>query len=186
MNYFDLVKKFIADVSRPDQFRHFERTVYWAKELKPDADEALLIAAISHDAERVLAKENRPPKIEEDFSESLKGEIYLKWHQEKGAELVGNFLEENGAPDETIKKVKHLILKHEVGGDNEQNILKDADSLSFFENNVERFLTKISEMGNEKIRQKFDWMFGRITSEKARQIARPWYEVAIEKLEQIN
>ena len=33
---------------------HFDRTVYWLQQLRPDADGALLIAAISHDIERAV------------------------------------------------------------------------------------------------------------------------------------
>jgi len=78
-----------------------------------------------------------------------------------------------------------LISKHEEGGNDDQNLLKDADSISFFENNVPLFLTKhVSEVGKEKVKEKFDWMFNRITSEKAKQIARQWYEEAIKKLDE--
>ena len=39
--------------------------------------------------------------------------------------------------------------------------------------------------GKEKIQQKFDWMYTRISSEKAKQIVKPWYEKAIKELEPI-
>jgi hypothetical protein len=77
-----------------------------------------------------------------------------------------------------------LVSKHEVGGNQDQNLLKDADSISFLENNVDNFVSKkVSETGKDKVRDKFDWMYNRITSETARQIARPWYEAAIKKLD---
>jgi len=37
-------------------------------------------------------------------------------------------------------------------------------------------------MGAEKIKDKFDWMFNRITSEKAKEIACPWYEEGLRQL----
>lgn len=76
-----------------------------------------------------------------------------------------------------------LVSKHEVGGNDDQNLLKDADSISFFENNVDHFVNKkVGETSKEKVKDKFEWMFNRISSEKAKQIARPWYEEAIKKL----
>jgi len=94
-------------------------------------------------------------------------------------------LKKQSADEKLISRVKHLISKHEEGGDEDQNLLKDADSISFFENNVESFLTKKDELGKEKVKEKFDWMFKRITSEKAREIARKWYEKALKDLKTI-
>jgi len=36
------------------------------------------------------------------------------------------------------------------------------------------------------VAEKFDWMFERISSEKAKKIARPWYDEMVEKLELSN
>ncbi len=85
-----------------------------------------------------------------------------------------------------INKVVHLIRGHEVGGDNNQNILMDADSLSFVENNADIFLSRYDELGYNKIREKFDWMFNRISDKKRKEIARPYYEDMIKKLESFN
>lgn len=39
-----------------------------------------------------------------------------------------------------INKVYNLVLKHELGGDKETDILMDADSISFFEGNLPTYL----------------------------------------------
>lgn len=76
-----------------------------------------------------------------------------------------------------------MISKHEVGGDDDQNLVKDADSISFLENNVDVFLSEhVQKSGKEKVRDKFNWMFDRITGEKAKELARPLYEEAIRRL----
>ena len=101
----------------------------------------------------------------------------LKRHSEGGAKIIGEFLEKNGADTETINKVKHLINKHEIGGDTEQNALMDADSVSYFETNAEMFVNeKAPKEGYEKIKEKFDWMFNRISSEEHKVFARENYE----------
>ena len=101
----------------------------------------------------------------------------LKRHQEDGAEIMGEFLEKNGADKETINKVKHLISRHELGGDAEQNALMDADSVSYFETNAEMFVTKRALTdGYEKVKGKINWMFNRISSEERKKFARENYE----------
>ena len=51
-----LLKKTIAyvDKSFGEKKEHFDRTLYWVLKLKPDADEALQIAAYSHDIQRAF------------------------------------------------------------------------------------------------------------------------------------
>ncbi|MBT3690177.1 DUF4202 family protein [bacterium] len=162
-------------------YKHFERTAYWVKKLKPNTDEALLIAAIGHDAERIFRE-----KVLYGKGESVIATDKIKYHQEKGAEIVCKFLEDCLADKGIVSKVYELISKHEVGGTEEQNILMDADSISFLENNVDHFLNKkVQEQGKQNIREKFDWMYNRISSDSAKEIAKPYYEDAIKRLNKI-
>jgi len=108
----------------------------------------------------------------------------LQIHQEKGAHILGEFLQKNGATNELINNVIHLISKHEVGGDKNQNLLKDADSISFLENNADIFLSRFDRLGYANIKEKFDWMYERISDLKAKEIARPMYNKIIEQLNQ--
>jgi len=162
---------------------HSKRAVYWIKQLKPDADEALLIAGIGHDIDRAFRKPQAlgMPKLQ---ASGFTDKEFLRRHQDNSARIVAEFLEKQEASQEMIGRVKMLVSKHEEGGNDAQDILKDADSVSHFENCVELFLTEaVNEVGKDKVRQKFDWMYNRITSEKAKQIAKPWYEKAIKDLE---
>lgn len=165
------------------QIRHFDRTVYWIKELKPDADEAYLIAAIGHDIERAF----RDP--EKDFVNTKKSfwdEEFLGQHAKKGGVILGDFLEKEGAGKELIERVKHMVSKHEIGGDVDQNLLKDADSLSFVENNGPIFLAKIDKLGYARIKEKFDWMYDWISSEKAKKIGKLFYDKMISELDNLK
>lgn len=185
-NLYTKAEQFVIDsftkLGKTSQIKHFERTVYWIKQLKADADEALLISAIAHDIERAFRKQDVKDK---KHSHSYADPEFFRSHEERGAEIMADFLKKEGAEQKLIDRVKMLISKHEEGGNDDQNLLKDADSISFFENNVPTFLTKhVSEVGKEKVKEKFDWMFNRITSEKAKQIARQWYEEAIKKLDE--
>lgn len=182
---FNKVKRYVVESFTKAEdlsgLKHFERTVYWVKKLRPRASEAFLIAAIAHDIERAF-RDKSYTKISKS-NKGFKDESHLISHQEKGARLIGDFLMAEGASSELISKVKELIGKHEVGGNRDQNLLKDADSVSFFENNIEYFVTKQVEKTNrEKVKEKFDWMFNRITSSKAKKLAKRWYEDGLKKL----
>jgi len=184
---FNKVQKFIKEYFKEHgferQIKHLERTVYWVKKLKPNADEAFLIAALSHDIQTA----SRWKELQKEISKTrFIDKERLEEHQREGARIIGKFLEKQGASSELINRVKLLVSKHEEGGTRDQNLLKDADSISFFENNIQTFLERVKDVGKEKIREKFDWMYNRITSEEVRDIVRPWYQKAINDLEKIS
>jgi hypothetical protein len=162
---------------------HSRRTVFWLLKLKPDADQALKIAALAHDIERV----SPPPPLEYMVADSSKGWLdpeFLRLHSIKGSEIIEKLLNRLAVEPEIIEKIKFLVAGHEFAGTCEQNVLKDADSVSFFENNVEEFLQiKAKKFGKEKVRAKLKWMYNRITSEKAKRTAAPWYELAMKQLD---
>ncbi len=187
--YFIICKNFVkeafAKTGELNTLAHLERTVHWLKYLRPSADEALRIAAYSHDVERAF-RNNKTYNTIKQSDAGFSDPRHLIHHQTQGAEIMASFLKENGAPHELIDRVYLLISKHEVGGNDDQNLLKDADSISYFENQIDSFLPKkIEEVGKEKVRAKFEWMFGRITSESAKKIAQPMFDRAINKLEDI-
>ena len=73
--------------------RHLERTLDWAVELDPQASEALHIAAITHDIERAF------PDREAgwDSAASWDDPAYIRWHQDRCAEMVAGWLREQRA-----------------------------------------------------------------------------------------
>lgn len=162
---------------------HVLRTVHWLKKLRPDVDEALLIAAVAHDVERALRDHGSYDKVTK-YEKGFRSDEHLIYHQQEGARIIGEYLEQIGADRRTIERVRELVSRHETGGDDDQNLLKDADSISFFENVVEHFVTrKVNETGKDKVRKKFDWMYDRITSDQARTLAQQGYRESVRKLE---
>lgn len=76
-----------------------------------------------------------------------------------------------------------MVIRHEVGGDEESDMIKDADSLSFFDVNAMRFVEKMTKSyGKQKIKNKFDFMYNRISSEHAKELAWPMCEKALAAL----
>ncbi|MFB6213104.1 MAG: DUF4202 family protein [Candidatus Nanohaloarchaea archaeon] len=189
--YFSKVKQFVDEefrkAGRPDHLEHLARTVHWIKQLEPDATDALKIAGYAHDMEHAerWQQEDKSDNADRHEKKNFTDPDRLESHQERSAEIVASFLEDSGAPRELVEKVRELVRKHEEGGTPEQDILKDADSLSFFECNVDIFLDATGKVFRKQdVREKYDWMFKRISSEEAREIAEPWYREAIEKLEE--
>ncbi len=169
---------FVDNAYQGKQKPHFERTVYWLEKFLPECTEAHRVAAYSHDIERAFRDEDT--KVPKDYLDK----DFLRYHQERGGEIMKEFLLEEGLDQDFIDKVVHLIYRHEEGGDVEQNAIMDADSVSFFETNAEMFVNKKAPVeGYEKVKSKLDWMFERIVSQRAENEAKENYERLIGELE---
>ena len=118
----------MADVH--PHFRHMQRTLDWALEIDPDASEAVLIAAVTHDAERAY------PEGHWDSAVSWNDPEYNRWHQQRCAEIVAGWLREQGASPELTAEVERIVAVHEEGGFPEADVVQAADSLSFLETMV--------------------------------------------------
>jgi kynurenine formamidase len=111
-------------------FRHMQRTLDWALEIDPDASEAVLIAAVTHDAERAY------PEGRWDSAVSWNDPEYNHWHQQRCAEIVAAWLREQDASPELTAEVERIVAVHEEGGFPEADVVQAADSLSFLETMV--------------------------------------------------
>lgn len=179
-----MVEKFVVDsfVSRgmAGDLVYLQDTAVQLKRIYPEADEILLSAAVARDIERCF----RQPDVQKiKVERGLLDEEFLTLHQNRGAEIIKNFLESQKVDPLVIDRITDLIANHEVGGDKEKDLLKDADCLSFFEKNIDHFLkVVVLELGFDKVKEKFDWMYSRITTPEAKGITKPLYEEAIKKL----
>lgn len=164
---------------------HLLRSKYWLRELKPNADLANIIAVITHDIERGFPKNRKPPSPDVGGAKWDDKEYNL-WHGKRSARFALKFLRRFRIDSPVIKKVKKLITYHEIGGDKERDLIKDVDSISFFENNISLFYSWIPKRASKnEIKEKFDYMFNRISSVKARKLALPFYQKALKDLENL-
>ncbi|MFH1405026.1 MAG: DUF4202 family protein [Patescibacteria group bacterium] len=161
---------------------HFERALDWLLVLKPDADEAMQIAAYAHDVERVF----RQQTVKEVYdSKQLNDPDVLRNHQDKGAKIIGEYLRSEGYDEVQVQRVENIVQHHEEGGDSESDLIKDADSLSYLEINAPKNIDMFPDVfSKDQLRVKIDWMYNRISSDKAKRLAEPYYKKAIEMLEQ--
>lgn len=178
------VEKWVTEIY--SNAEHLIRTGHWVKRLQPKADDALIIAAISHDIERAFQKGRKPPSSEWNGAK-WDDPIYNKWHSSSSASYVSKFLRKKGASSELIRKVSDLIKQHETGGNQQSDILRDADSLSFLEINVPLFISRIpDQLTKDEVKEKFDYMYKRIGSDRAKRIAFPYYKKALATLSQVK
>ena len=172
--------EYVNDSFKGKNVKHFERTVYWIEQWLGNCTDAHRVAAYGHDIERAFRSGDMPRKgyLDPEF---------LQEHQQKGSLLMKQFCLDQGESLEFSDHVAHLIEKHEEGGDYEQNMLRDADSVSFMETNVALFVEVKSGLdGYKKVKEKIDWMFERIGSDQAQEIASPLYKKATGQLESIR
>jgi hypothetical protein len=115
---------------RPKELVHAELMTKWVRRLRPDASEALLLAARAHHLRRwVIARS--------DYPDGRAG--YLKWRRrlhEVHASEVGRLLAETGYDDQTIARVQALVAKRDqparrVSDDSDTRTMEDALCLVF-------------------------------------------------------
>lgn len=156
------IKEIISKSSVKTDLAHALSTKKWIIKLKPDADIALLIAALAHDIERGVEPDYYN-KTKEKFDNY---EEHKRIHSEKSAKIIVELLEKYKFDEDIIKKVERLVLNHEIGGDSESDLLMDADSISFFEENFVQYYEKY---GEDKARKKIRFMYDRM-SKKAQKL----------------
>jgi hypothetical protein len=164
----------------PWQARHLERTYDWVLELEPEASEALVLAALTHDMERGYP-EGSPAWFEGCWADRL----YRMAHSERSARIVGDFLRDQGVAESLVREVVRLIVAHEVGGWPDADVLQAADSLSFLET-IQPVISKHLASGKLNAagaRAWLDFQFERVRLERARELGRPMLEKAKAELE---
>lgn len=148
---------------------HHRVCVKWVKFLRPDADEALVVAGLLHDIERAIHGDWKVGSIDENE---------LRKHQDLCAQAAEEFLKTQDVDRDFVDRVIHLVSFHEVGGDDDQNVLCDADCITFFEMSALRYAQNFEKKGKTKdeVIELLDYKFNLIHSEQARDAASGWYE----------
>lgn len=112
---------------QPRELLYARRLTDWVLKLRPDAGEALRLAARSQHISRWQSpRENYP----------MTRAGYLKWRADLKkfhAEKSGSILREVGYDDATIHRVQNLNLKKDFPADAECRVLEDALCLVFLE-----------------------------------------------------
>lgn len=164
------------------QLEHLLCTRAWVMRLAADATPELKFAALVHDAERFFP--GGPPSTPET---SFDDPDYLFAHSIRSADFVEAWLREKAPPqnDSFVRRVRQLVLRHEIGGDREADVLQAADSLSFLET-YDWLVVEWVRTGRctiERAREKLDWMVERMRPPEAMGPALALYAHALRGLD---
>ena len=152
----------IAGSTVPEDPEHSRNTLKWLLELDSRSDAALRIAALGHDIDRAV--ETR--KVQRaDFSDY---DAFKAAHARNSARILLEILADCGIEDKALmREVGRLVCAHEVGGDPRSDLLKDADSLSYFDVNLPLYYAR---NGWEETRRRCRWGYRRL-SERSKLLA---------------
>ncbi|MBE9463139.1 DUF4202 domain-containing protein [Dyadobacter subterraneus] len=123
----------------PSEYFYALKLYDWINKLEPDAPEALLLASRSqHIGRWEIARKSYP--------EGRMG--YLKWRSDLGkfhAQKSAELLSEAGYDEETISRVKQIILKQRIKADKDVQTIENALCLVFLEFQFDDLIQKLSE-----------------------------------------
>lgn len=164
---------------------HLRRTLDWLFILEPQASLALRLAALTHDMERHFPGPDSPRL---NVQRGIPDRLYEEQHQKRSARIVAAWLTEQEADPALVEAVRDLVAVHEWGGWPEADLLQAADSLSFLEVNVDRFIGRglTGEQGftPELVAVHFRYMAERIRIPRARELAEPLLRAALARLQE--
>jgi len=124
------IRVIIAGSRVPEDPRHADNTLEWLLRLQPDAGDALQLAALAHDIDRAIEKIKVRRADFDDY------DVFKAAHARHGAELLRPILSACGVAQMILDEACCLVEVHEVGGDPNSDLLKDADSISYFDVNL--------------------------------------------------
>ncbi len=147
------IRRFIARSPVAEDPRHAENTLAWLLKLEPRADEALQLAALAHDIERA-----RPDRLRrEDYADY---DRFKADHAARGALMLAEILRRCRVDPELAAESCRLVKLHETGGDPRSDLLRDADSLSFFDLNLPLYHQR---EGDEETLRRCSWGVRRLS-----------------------
>lgn len=171
INYRKAIENEIEDIiSRSDvheDYVHAKSVKEWVLKFKLDADWILQLAAFAHDIERALPQRKI---IRSEFSNY---DDFKNAHALNSARVVQEILDKYPISRQVKDKIFSLIENHELGQseDSDLAVLKDADSLSFFEVNLPAYAGRNDE---SEILFRMMWGYKRL-SKRARQIVKGFH-----------
>ncbi len=137
----------------PEDLIHSKNTLEWLLKLKADADTALKIAAFGHDIERAM-EERKVRRRDYRKYDEFKGA-----HALNSARVIAEIMEECEMPKDLADDVFFLVRHHEMGGTRRANLLKAADTISFFHVNLPHYFMR---EGEEETKRRCMWGLRRL------------------------
>jgi hypothetical protein len=150
------IKLQVANSPVPEDPQHSLDTRRWVLRLDPKADMALQIAALAHDIDRGVSRITDNKMKQDDYAR------YKQEHALRSAQNIKQILEDEGCDKEFVDHVFNIVKNHETGGDPESDLLRNADSISYFDTMICGYYGRY---GKEKTQKKIIFMYNRTSPE---------------------
>jgi len=148
------IKAIIALSGIPEDPIHSQNTCEWVLKLDPKADESLQIAALGHDIERAVKSRKILRKDYKDYDQ------FKEAHAINSVVILKDIMNECKLDEQMLKDICEMVRYHEVGGNKQTNLLRDADTISFFEINLPLYCMRND---NEEIKRRCFWGLKRLS-----------------------
>ncbi len=147
------IRAIISKSSVPEDLIHAENVLEWIVKLKP-GDEALQIAALAHDIDRA---DERKKIQRSDFNDY---DQFKAAHANNSAKILKKILHACQVKQSIVDETCRLVERHEIGGDPGSDLLKNADSISFFDVNLPFYYQR---EGYEETLKRCIWGYRRLS-----------------------
>ncbi len=166
MDDIDCIKRKIEEIIKKSPVSedpiHSKNTLEWLLKLKPDADDNLKIAALGHDIERAI--EERKVRREEykNYDE------FKEAHASNSAKILVEIVKDCNMSKKLADDIFYLVGHHETGGTRRVDILRDADSISFFHVNLPYYYMR---NGAEETKRRCLWGYRKLPDNLKKYVA---------------
>jgi hypothetical protein len=159
------IRLILAGSRVPEDPSHAENTLEWLLRLQPDAGEALQLAALAHDIDRASEK-SKVRRLDFDNYDDFKAA-----HARNSAAILRPILAACSVERTIVEEACRLVEFHEVGGDPDSDLLKNADSISFFDVNLPLYFQR---EGWDETKRRSHWGYRRLT---------PWAQAIVKRID---
>ena len=160
----------VANSKVPEDPSHAENTLEWLLTLSPKADPALQIAALAHDIDRAVENQKVRRNDYDDY------DAFKAAHARNGARILREIMKKCRVDGSITEEACRLVTLHEVGGDHRSDLIKNADSISYFKVNMPLYYQR---EGWEETRRRCIWGYRRLSAPMKRVVEDITYEDAL-------
>ncbi len=149
------IRQVVARSQIPEDPRHADNTLEWLLRFEPTADHALEIAALAHDIDRA-DEHTKIRRADYDTYDTFKAA-----HARHSAQILDSILTECRVPTRIAVEACRLVEIHEIGGDARADLVKDADSISYFDVNLPLYYQR---EGWTETKRRSSWGYERLST----------------------
>ncbi len=161
------IRKIIATSHVPEDPRHADNTLEWLLHLAPNASDSLQLAALAHDIDRAIDESKVKREQFDDFN------VFKEAHAHNSAIILRPILTACSLEKDVVDEACRLVELHEVGGDLKSDLIKDADSISYFDVNLPLYYKR---EGLDETKRRSLWGYHRLSPRAKKIVNRIVYE----------